>query len=181
MTKPALAFPLVTERLELRPHRAEDARALREIYGRDEVARYLLENPWDAEYAKRQVAERLAKTGLDTEAEALSLVVEREGRIIGVVELWMEGGDELAEIGWVFSPEAGGKGYATEAVATLLDLGFDHYGLHRVVAQMDGRNEAAARLAERLGMIREGYLRSNWFSKGEWTDTIIYAMLASDR
>ncbi len=63
----------------------------------------------------------------------------------------------------------------------MLELGFDHYGLHRVAAQMDARNIASARLAERAGMQREAHLRQDWWSKGEWTDTLIYGALASDR
>lgn len=46
---------------------------------------------------------------------------------------------------------------------------------------MDARNGASAKLAERLGMVKEAHHRQDWFSKGEWTDTLIYAMLASDR
>src|SRR5690606_40932683 len=61
-----------------------------------------------------------------------------------------------------------------------LSAAFDVYGLHRVAAQMDARNSASARLAERVGMRREAHLRSNWWCKGEWTDTLIYARLADD-
>ncbi|MFP3366304.1 GNAT family protein, partial [Pseudoalteromonas sp. SIMBA_148] len=60
-------------------------------------------------------------------------------------------------------------------------LGFETSGLHRVVAQMDARNTASARLAEMLGMRREAHHRQDLWSKGERTDTLVYAMLASDR
>src|SRR5699024_12151031 len=63
----------------------------------------------------------------------------------------------------------------------MLDLAFERYGAHRVAEQMDARNTASARLAERVGMHREAQLRQDWWSKGEWTDTVIFAMLASDR
>jgi len=46
---------------------------------------------------------------------------------------------------------------------------------------MDARNVASARLCERLGLRQEAHLRQNWWSEGEWTDTLIYALLASDR
>src|SRR5699024_7167737 len=85
------------------------------------------------------------------------------------------------EIGWVVDPGQGGRGLATEAVRAMLDLAFERYGAHRVAAQMDARNTASARLAERVGMHREAQLRQDWWSKGEWTDTVIFAMLARDR
>lgn len=62
----------------------------------------------------------------------------------------------------------------------MLTVGFE-FGLHRIAAHMDGRNGPSARICERLGMQREAFLRQNLWSKGEWTDTIIYAVLASDR
>jgi RimJ/RimL family protein N-acetyltransferase len=52
--------------------------------------------------------------------------------------------------------------------------------LHRIVACLDARNVASARLAERLGMRREAHFVSNEMFKGEWTDEVIYAMLAED-
>lgn len=69
-------------------------------------------------------------------------------------------------------PAFGGLGYATEAVTAVFNFGFDHYGLHRVVTQMDARNTASAALAKRVGMRREAYLHQQWWSKGgERTDT----------
>ena len=46
---------------------------------------------------------------------------------------------------------------------------------------MDSRNTASAKLARRIGMREEAHLRKDWWSKGEWTDTLIFGMLASDR
>jgi len=85
------------------------------------------------------------------------------------------------EIGWVFHPDHTGQGFATEAVRAVLDLAFGFYRMHRVVAQLDSRNEPSARLCERVGMRREGHLRQDWWSKGEWTDTLVYGVLKDDR
>ena len=46
---------------------------------------------------------------------------------------------------------------------------------------MDARNTASAKLATRIGMQQEAHLRQDWWSKGEWTDTLIFGMLSSDR
>ena len=77
-------------------------------------------------------------------------------------------------------PKFGGHGYATEAVRRLLGLAFDDFGLHRVIARVDARNDASARLARRLGMRQEAYLvRNEWF-KGEWTDELDFALLEDE-
>ena len=174
-------LPLHTDRLTLRPYVADDADALLPIYSRPDVARFLLEEPWTARVTREKTAERVLKTDLDGETGALSLVIEHDGVVIGDVSLWFTDRERrVAEIGWVLDPDHGGRGFATEAVKAVLGLAFDQYKVHRVAAQMDGRNTASAKLASNAGMQREAYLRQHWWSKGEWTDTVIYGMLADD-
>lgn len=109
----------------------------------------------------------------------MALVVERDGRVVGDVALWLTGESErLAEIGWVLAPASAGQGLAAEAAAAVIDAAFAD-GLHRIEAQMDARNDASARLCERLGLTREAHLRQNWW-EGEWTDTLVYGLLATD-
>ena len=45
---------------------------------------------------------------------------------------------------------------------------------------MDARNSASAALARRVGFRLEAHHVQDWFSKGEWTDTLIFARLASE-
>ena len=185
-----LTLPLTTDRLSLRPYRESDAEAHLPIYSREDVSRFLLQPPWTAEVAETEIAKRIPRTGLETESRALALVIETaEGldslagsRVIGDIALWLESDSkEKAEIGWILDPAASGHGFATEAAIAVLNVAFDHYGLHRVFAQMDARNTASANLATRFGMRQEAHLRKDWWSKGEWTDTLIFGMLASDR
>ncbi len=174
-------WPLETERLRLRLHSADDAGWLHELYSRPEVSRYLLDEPWTADITRDKVTERLSKTGLDGETGALALVIERDGVAIGDIALWLTDHEHRqGEIGWVLDPAHGGQGFASEAVRAVLTLGFDHYKLHRITAQMDARNSASAALARRVGMRLEAHHVQDWFSKGEWTDTLIYARLASE-
>lgn len=179
--KPTAQWPLATERLRLRPHNADDAEWLHELYSRPDVARYLLDEPWTAEVTHDKLTERLAKTDIDGETGALALVIEHDGVPIGDVALWLTDHEHRqGEIGWVLDPSHGGKGFASEAVRAVLALGFDHYRLHRITAQMDARNSASAALARRVGLRLEAHHVQDWFSKGEWTDTLIFARLASE-
>jgi RimJ/RimL family protein N-acetyltransferase len=52
--------------------------------------------------------------------------------------------------------------------------------LHRVWGDCDPRNPASARVMERAGMRREGHLVQNVWIKGEWCDSLIFGMLASE-
>lgn len=174
-------WPLATERLRLRLHGTGDAEWLHELYSRPDVARYLLDEPWTAEVTRDKLTERLAKTDIDGETGALALVIEHDGVPIGDVALWLTDHEHRqGEIGWVLDPAHGGQGFASEAVRAVLALGFDHYRLHRITAQMDARNSASAALARRVGLRLEAHHVQDWFSKGEWTDTLIFARLASE-
>ena len=179
--KPTAQWPLATERLRLRPHNADDAEWLHELYSQPDVARYLLDEPWTAEVTHDKLTERLAKTDIDGETGALALVIERDGIPIGDIALWLTDHEHRqGEIGWVLDPAHGGQGFASEAVRAVLALGFDHYKLHRITAQMDARNSASAALARCVGLRLEARHVQDWFSKGEWTDTLIFARLASE-
>lgn len=177
----AAPWPLRTERLTLRPYRAEDVEVVLAYRADPEVARYLLLPPATRTDIEQRVARKLPATGVRGPARELAVVVEHEGRVIGDVDLWLT--DERgasAEIGWAFHPDVAGRGFATEACAAVLAQAFDHDGLHRVVAQMNARNAASAALAERIGMRREALHLQDWWSKGAWSDTFVYAALATD-
>jgi len=175
------AVPLATDRLVLRLHEPSDAPWLLSVFSRPDVAAYLRDEPWTAELARTKSTDRIQRSGLDRPSRTLALIIEHEGAPVGEVLLWYTDHERgVAEIGWVLDPAQGGKGFASEAVRAVLDLAFNTPGMHRVAAQMDARNAASARLAERVGMRREAHLRQNCWSKGEWIDTVAFSMLATD-
>jgi RimJ/RimL family protein N-acetyltransferase len=90
---------------------------------------------------------------------------------------WSSREHATGELGWVFHPDHAGRGYATEAARELLRLGFDGIGLHRMMARLDERNDASARLCRRLGMREEARLVENEWFKGEWTNELVFAIL----
>lgn len=62
--------------------------------------------------------------------------------------------DEV-EIGWMLTPSARGKGYATEAGAAIRDEAFERLELESIVAVHHPDNAASRRVVERLGMVFE--------------------------
>jgi len=177
------ALPLHTERLTLRRAVETDFDDLYSYYSQPGVCRYLLFDAVDEEGMQQRLARFMRTDEVADDADLpWQVVVEHEGRVIGDLVLWLKGPAprSMAEIGWVFHPDAAGRGFATEAARALIDLAFTSAPLHRIFAQLDARNDASAQLCERLGMQREGYLRENYLSKGEWTDTLYYGLLRAD-
>ena len=68
----------------------------------------------------------------------------------------------------------------TEALKSVLTMGFDHLELHRIWATADVENARSWRLMERVGMTREGLLREDKLVRGQWRDSYMYSMLDSD-
>ncbi|MBO0829035.1 MAG: GNAT family N-acetyltransferase [Streptosporangiales bacterium] len=176
-------YPLCTERLDLRPFEPADLDAVHAIFSSPDVVRYLYEEPRDEEGARILLARKRRRRALVDSGDALSLaVVERAtGAVAGdVTFMWRSEEHRQAEIGYVLDPAFHGRGYATEASAELLRFGFEEVGVHRISGRLDGRNAASARVLERLGMRREAHLVQNEWVKGEWTDELVYAILADE-
>jgi RimJ/RimL family protein N-acetyltransferase len=176
-------YPLETNRLLLRPYAFDDLDALHDLERRAETARYLYNQPLTREQAKALLDRRRTQVAIDEDGDQLVLVLERKaaGGLIGHVNLHRTSREHRqGEIGYVLHPDHQGRGYATEAAALLLRLGFSELGLHRIVGRLDARNAASARVLERLGMRQEAHLRENEFVKGEWADELVYAILARE-
>jgi aminoglycoside 6'-N-acetyltransferase len=101
--------------------------------------------------------------------------------MIGDVGVCRHANGMQAEIGFSLATAYQGQGYATEAVRAVLHRLFAVDGLHKVEAECDARNTASARLLERVGFTREGLRRRHTWIKGEWTDDLLYGLLAADR
>jgi RimJ/RimL family protein N-acetyltransferase len=177
------AYPVRTARLRMRPLTDADADAMVAYRGRPDVCRDLPFEPMTRDRVLERLARDLSATAISDEDQALTLGVElaSTGTLIGDVVLFFRSRLHRAgELGYVFAPEAGGQGYATEACTAMLGLAFDELGLHRVTARLDARNDSSARMAARLGMRLEAhFVRSEMF-KGEWSDELVYAMLADE-
>ncbi|WP_337000937.1 MULTISPECIES: GNAT family N-acetyltransferase [unclassified Microbacterium] len=176
-------YPIRTDRLLLRPIVPTDAEAMHVYKSDPDAVRYVPYPPLTLADVEQRIATTWSNTVFTREGDAVALAVEEResGALVGdVVLFWRSETDRCGEVGYIFDPGAGGRGYATEAVAALLALGFDGLGLHRIVARLDERNTSSARVAERLGFRREArFVESEWF-KGEWTTLLVYALLADE-
>ena len=173
---------LVTDRLTIRRFGVADVPAFAAYRSIPQVARYQSwDTPFGEERARRFVAS-LATSHPDTPGEWYQFAVTEtsSGRLLGDLAAAPESDHRLVRIGFTLAPHAQGRGFASEAVTALLDYLFHTRGKHRVAADCDPRNLASVALLERIGMRREAHhLRSVWW-KGEWTDELLYAVLADE-
>jgi len=178
-----VSLPVAKNRVTLRAYTMADLDAFTDMHGRPDVARFLYWAPRTTEESRAALQLKTSETAFGGPDEKLSLAVTRsgDGAFLGELVLRMvDAPSRGAEFGFIFHPDHHGHGYAGEAARALLDLAFGSFDLHRVIGRCDARNEASARLMQRLGMRQEAHFRSNELVKGEWCDELVYALLADE-
>jgi RimJ/RimL family protein N-acetyltransferase len=147
---------LETARLRLRAFREDDLVPWAATMGEPEVTRFLGGNPFGREDTCRRI---LMSTGSWSVFGYGYWAVERkeEGDLIGQagfadfkrdMQPSIEG---LPEMGWIFSPHAHGKGYATETVQAGLAWADENLKAPVIPAIIDPGNAPSIRVAERCG------------------------------
>jgi RimJ/RimL family protein N-acetyltransferase len=158
--------PLETERLTLRSWTHDDAPALLDLLGHEEVTRWLGDGePWvmtDLDQAHRTI-DRYAELSANPPVGVRAIEVRGTGLAVGSIMLLplprAEAGE--VEIAWHLHPDVWGHGYATEAAAALLQHGFA-LGLPEILAVTHVGHDASGRVCGRLGMTDEGVVR-RWY------------------
>ncbi|ONG50211.1 GNAT family N-acetyltransferase [Pseudoroseomonas deserti] len=160
--------PLRTERLTLRPLRAEDAAELHRLINDWEVVRWLsrvpfpypreLADDWIAS-THRQLAEgsawHLAIVGQDGDTEVL----------VGCVGLTREADSRRAELGYWVGRRFWGHGVAAEAAGRLARWGLAHLDLDRIFAHVLEENARSGAVLQRLGLKESGRAEAHFLAR----------------
>jgi RimJ/RimL family protein N-acetyltransferase len=165
-----------TPRLHLRAIAASDWPALFAYMSDPRVTTYLPEGVLDEEASRAFALEQSGKDG-----KSVAVIEKASGQMIGHMPFHPWFVQETWEIGWAFGRAHQGKGYATEAAQALLAHAFGALKAHRVIATCQPDNPASWRVAEKLGLRREGHFRACIYrAPGIWWDEYFYALLAEE-
>ena len=153
----------------LRPLAKGDEVEVRRIHATDEVARWwgLPDDdfPWD-------------------EPEVTRLVVEVEGRVVGLVQYSEHPDPEYrrAEVDLFIDPAVHGRGLGREAVTRLIQHLVGELGHHRVTTDPAADNLAAIRAYEKAGFRRVGVMRRyERDTDGQgWHDGVLMELVIDD-
>ena len=168
---------LETERLRLRPVKADDWSALYPIMSDPRVMAY-----WDSP----EIAHPTVVRGILAEqAEAMERgkawywAVERQsdGLFLGSCDLSdIDRFHHRAEVGFIFAREAWGEGYGLESMSAVVTQAAA-LGLRRLWARTHVGNISSERLLQRLGFQAEGHLRGHIQRGGERRDCLVFGLL----
>lgn len=106
----------------------------------------------------------------------------RDARYLGQVGLhqihWRSRVGRLAVI--IGREAEHGKGYGTAAMAAALDVAFTELDLHKVWLMSFETNARALHINAKLGFVREGVLREEYFHEGEWHNMVRMSVLSRE-
>jgi RimJ/RimL family protein N-acetyltransferase len=179
----AVAMELRTARLLLRELELADAPSANAYEREESVVRYQSHGPRTLEESRAYIERVQRETAAQSPRRLfdLAIVMRDEERFVGRAGFVVRDPEQReASIWWVVDPSFQGRGIATEAARALLDHAFGPLDLHRVSADCDPRNEPSLRVAGKLGMRREAHFVENAWIKGEWTDSVIFAVLSRE-
>ncbi len=167
--------------ITLRTLQGDDLDAVHALISNMEVVRYMLLPVCSPEESKKFLSGSINETPSDPWRSIVRAIVSGpDGELVGLCGLVNLRGNSDGEIWYLINPQSWGKGIATKAVKQLLQVGFSEMSLHRIWATCLPENPASARVLEKAGMRKEGFLVKNLRIHGEWRSSFLYAILAEE-
>ncbi|MGH6614835.1 GNAT family N-acetyltransferase [Sphingomonas sp.] len=142
-----------TKRLTLRPGWPEEAPELAQAIAHESVAMKLARVPWP--YRQDDAADWLARPRTATATDFVIVSHEHDHRIVGAIGL-REEESGLSNLGYWLTPDAWGRGYATEAGRAVLHMARHALGLKRLSSGHFVDNPASGRVLRKLGFRETG-------------------------
>jgi RimJ/RimL family protein N-acetyltransferase len=172
--------PLTDGELRLRPPHAGDADAFARACADPELALWVWPPPEDPEVAGRRLLQDLIDGWQERTATFVEL--DSSGELAGVVSLMVEHDPAVAEVAIWIAPHARRRGLGTRLTRLVANWAHRERDIARLWIEIDRQNTASHRIAERLGFVREGVLRSHCFDRatGGRRDCVVYSLLPED-
>jgi ribosomal-protein-alanine N-acetyltransferase len=147
-------FPLLSERLLLRPFEHSDAFAAHRVYSDELVMRWVgtgaVTRPEQTEAMLNGYMEHQRRHGFSFWA----VVARATGKLIGDAGLCTRG--DRVELGYTLGREHWGRGYGTEAARVCVAAAFDGLGLGELEALVRPENPASVAVLEKLAFEARG-------------------------
>lgn len=166
----------LTTRLTLRPGWPEDAPALVRAIAHEAVVRNLARAPWPYHLCD---AEAFLAMPRGPHEPRFTIATRADHRLIGGIALIRES-DGVHELGYWLTPEAWGRGYATEAGRAVLDIARYAMGLRHLRARHHVGNPASGRVLRKLGFVETGRGRTFSLARGGEVASVEMALTFAD-
>lgn len=173
---------LDSERLILRPFEYTDNADMLEYWASDPKIQSMYSEP--VYTTTEEVKELLDKyiSSYDKKDYYRWAIIEKESNIcIGQIAIFLvDNKNHFCEIEYALGSMFHRKGFASEAVRTILDFCFNSVNFHKVqVCHKDG-NIASQGVIKKCNFTYEGTLRDFFFMEGKYVSRLYYSILKSE-
>ncbi len=183
-TKSAAMYHIpVNEKIYLSPFLLSDKDNLIQYINDEEINRNTLAIPFP--YTEKDADEWLKLTLQEVEkfgTPANWVIRTEKDALIGCIGRQMLYGKDAHtdEVGYWLARPYWGKGIMTAVVKAFCDYWFKQGTVIRFTAAVFSYNAASARVLEKAGFQKEGYLRQHYAKNGQFLDGILYAKLKNE-
>ncbi len=176
-------FPVLeTERLTLRELRMSDVNEVYYMRSHPDVMKYigvpLAANVTEA----ADYIEKAAKITAKQDGIWWAITLKDANEMVGAIAYRNFLKEHYrGELSYALRPDLQGRGLMQEALALILDYGFNKIGLHSIEANVDKENTASIRLLERNNFVKEAHFKENYYFDGKFIDSVIYSLIKPTR
>ncbi|MBD8499557.1 GNAT family N-acetyltransferase [Paenibacillus arenosi] len=169
------------ERLYMRKMNVSDSPSLFKIWSDPDVTEFMNVSSFTEERQAKDLIKLLDELSQDNKAIRYSIIEKGSNEIIGSCGFnYLDFEHAKAEIGYDIAKTSWGRGYATEAIQSLLNYGFSTLELNRIEAKVEPENVNSAKVLQKLNFTFEGTLRQYEKINGIFNDLTMYSKLRSD-
>ncbi|GKU80103.1 GNAT family N-acetyltransferase [Paenibacillus sp. L3-i20] len=172
---------LYTERLHLRKMQMSDSSSLFKIWSDPDVTKFMNVSNFTDETQAQEMIRILDELSQENKAIRFSIIELESNEIIGTCGYnFLDFENQKAEIGYDIAKSFWGRGYASEAIRTLLEYGFSSLNMNRIEAKVEPENVNSIKLLQNLNFTFEGTLRQYERVNEKFNDLNIYSKLVTD-
>lgn len=158
--------------LSLKPLEQEDLAFIHAINNNYSIMSYWFEEPYES-FAE---LESLYNKHIHDDTER-RFIITNEKEYVGLIELVeLDYIHRKGELQIIISPAFQGNGYSKQAIFKALQYAFQILNLHKVYLIVSNYNEKALHIYEKMGFVREGVLREEFYVNGAYQDATRMSM-----
>ena len=169
-----------TERLYTRDFKMDDFNAVHELVQNPDIYKYQGWGPNSKEdtrnFIKRSIEQEYA---VPRKSFEIPILLKETQFIIGCMRI-SSVSCKKADIGYWIKKDLWGQGFATEATLGAIKFGFQKLEINKICATSAPENLASIRVLEKIGMVKEGYLKEDVYIRGQYRDSVLMAILKKE-
>ena len=169
---------LTGERIALRPLTVADVSDAYVAWMNDPVTNRFMETRWRS-HSRADVEAFVADKERSTAEHLFGIFRNEDGRHIGNLKIGpIDANHGRGDLSYfIGDPGARGQGYASEAVALGVRIGFDQLGLHKLTAGIYAGNAESGRVLAKNGFAAEGRRPGHFAFEGGRDDMVEYGLI----